>query len=69
LWKQVEAAAGRPWFLGDRSSALDLYVAVMTNWQPGRKWFAAKCPRLHAIAVATERRPELAEVWRSNFPS
>ena len=34
LWGQAEATAGDPWFLGERFSALDIYVAVMTRWRP-----------------------------------
>jgi GST-like protein len=67
LWRQVEAAAGAPWFLGARFSALDLYVGVMNNWQPGPPWFAANAPRLSAIAAACAQRDELAAVWRANF--
>ncbi len=66
LWQTVEAAAGTPWFLGDRVSALDIYIAVMTRWRPGRAWFAGETPRLHAIATAVEALPELAEVIAAN---
>jgi GST-like protein len=68
LWQQLEAAAGAPWFLGERSSALDVFVCVMTRWRPGRAWFAESCPRLLAIAHSMDRRPELASVWAVNFP-
>ncbi len=67
LWDQAEHAAGRPWFLGDRRSALDIYVGAMTRWEPRREWFAAACPRLHAIALSIEAEPRLAAVWRRNF--
>jgi GST-like protein len=67
LWKQVEEAAGAPWFLGDRRSALDLYIAVMTNWRPGRKWFSANTPKLEAIAQATAADPKVAAVLERNF--
>jgi GST-like protein len=67
LWKQLEGAAGAPWFLGERSSVIDVYVSVMSRWRPGRAWFAEHCPRLHAIARATDARPELAAVWKANF--
>jgi GST-like protein len=49
-------------------SALDLYIAVMTRWRPRRAWFAAHAPKLHGIALAAERVPEIAGVWRRNFP-
>jgi GST-like protein len=67
LWKQVEDAAGTPWFLGDRMSAIDLYIAVMVNWRPGRKWFAANTPKLDAIAKAAAAIPKVAAVLERNF--
>jgi GST-like protein len=67
-WRVVEAnIAPQPWFLGQRFSALDLYVAVMTRWRPRRDWFKANCPKLHAIALAADREPRLVEIWRRNF--
>ena len=67
LWLQLEEAAGAPWFLGARMSALDLYVAVMTHWRPGRKWFAANTPRLTAIAEKTAATPGVAVVIAKSF--
>jgi GST-like protein len=67
LWLQVEAAAGAPWFLGHRMSAIDLYIAVMTRWRPGRKWFAAHTPRLLAIAEKASATPGVADVIARNF--
>lgn len=67
LWEQVEAAAGTPWFLGDRFSALDLYVTVMTHWRPGRKWFEAHTPKLLAIAQKAAATPKVAAVMQRNF--
>ena len=66
LWRQVESAAGAPWFLGERFSALDIYIGVMTRWRPRRGWFEAETPRLFAIARKTDQRPELKETWRRN---
>jgi GST-like protein len=68
-WRQVEGelAPGGPWFLGRHFSVLDLYVSVMTRWRPRRPWFAEHCPRLHAIALAADRDPRLAEVWARNW--
>jgi GST-like protein len=69
LWSMVEQECQDPWFLGGRPSALDIYVAVMTRWRPRRPWFAAQCPRLHAVALRTDARPDLAAVWQCNFPA
>jgi GST-like protein len=67
LWGQLEAAAGAPWFLGERRSALDLYLAVMTRWRPGRKWFEAHAPRVTAVATKTAATPGVAAVISRNF--
>jgi GST-like protein len=64
----VAREAGAEWFLGLRFSALDIYLAVMTRWRPRRPWFAEHLPVLHGIAARAETRPELAQVWRRNFP-
>jgi GST-like protein len=68
LWGQVEEAAGTPWFLGDRFSALDIYLCVMTHWRPRRGWFEANCPRLSAIAKSADAEPRLGAVWSRNWP-
>jgi GST-like protein len=69
LWAQAEANVGSPWFLGDRFSALDIYLAVMTRWQPRRAWFAENRPGLHAIALRADTEPRLTGVWQRNFPN
>jgi GST-like protein len=68
LWRMVQPAARAPWFLGERLSALDLYVAVMTHWRPGRGWFAENAPELMAIAKRAAELPALDAAWRRNFP-
>jgi GST-like protein len=68
LWRVVEGVLGDPWFLGARFSALDIYVSVMTRWTPRRPWFAANLPKVSALALRTDAVPELAAVWRRNFP-
>ena len=67
LWMQLEEAAGEPFFLGERLGALDLYIAVMTRWRPGRKWFTANTPKLMAIAEKTAATPQVAAVIAKNF--
>jgi GST-like protein len=67
LWRQVEAAARAPWFLGPRFSMLDVYLAVMTRWRPRRAWFAEHCPRIAAIATAVDDDPRLRALWAANF--
>ena len=67
LWRQVEAAAGSPWFLGAERSALDVYLAVMVHWRPGRKWFVANTPKIAAIAKNAAALPAVAPVMRRHF--
>jgi GST-like protein len=66
LYSLLEAAAGAPWFLGERLSALDIYVCVITRWRPRREWFAANAPKLAAIASRTEQVPALGAWWQRN---
>lgn len=54
LWKYFESLLPRsgPWALGKRFSAIDLYLASMTLWGPGKKWFEQELPRLAKIGEA-----------------
>jgi GST-like protein len=67
LWLQIEAEAGTPWFLGERFSALDLYLAVMTRWRPGRLWFEKHTPTAVRIAKRATALDAVAPVMRKNF--
>jgi GST-like protein len=69
LWRQVNGEAGAPYFLGERFSALDIYIAVMTRWRPKRGWFEIEAPRLFAIARHADQIPELRPVWTRNWPA
>ena len=69
LWRQVESEAGAPWFLGERFSALDVYIGLMTRWRPKRGWFEMETPRLFAIARKVDAMPELKEMWARNTNS
>ncbi len=68
LWAQVEHHAGAPWFLGNRFSALDIFLCVMTRWRPRRAWFEANRPRLYAIAASADAETRLGAVWFRNWP-
>jgi GST-like protein len=69
LWLQLESEVGDSgWVLGERPSALDIYVCVMSHWRPRRAWIAEHCPELHRIALVTEKLPALAPVMARNFP-
>ena len=68
LWRMVEHEARGGWFLGERLSVLDLYIAAMSHWRPRRPWFAEHCPKLDAIAKRADALPELEAIWHRNFP-
>lgn len=59
-------ACDRNSFLGT-FSALDIYLAVMTRWTPGRAWFAEHAPKLCAIGEKLDKDPCLTAVWKTNF--
>jgi GST-like protein len=67
LWRQVEAAALAPWFLGERMSAIDLYLVAMTRWRPRREWFMANTPKLVAIATRAGGLEVLAPLVNRHF--
>ena len=67
LWRQLDGEAGSPFFLGERFSALDIYLGAMTHWRPARAWFKANCPKVHAIALKADTHPGPAEVFQRNF--
>jgi GST-like protein len=69
LWRQVNGEAGAPFFLGERFSALDIYIDIMTRWRPKRGWFELETPKLFAIARHTDRVPQLRPVWARNWPA
>jgi GST-like protein len=67
MWKWIEAEAKGPWFLGDRMSALDLYLAAMTRWRPGILWFAKNTPKLTAVAKRASELPQVQPIIARNF--
>ena len=67
LFRQMEAAASAPWFLGERMSAIDLYVLAMTRWRPGREWFEANAPTLVTIANRAGDLEALKPIVARNF--
>ncbi|MDQ2103226.1 glutathione S-transferase family protein [Azospirillum isscasi] len=68
LWLWLESQmGGGPWVLGERFSALDIYVGAMVHWRPRRDWFAEHCPNLSGVAGRVLALPTLVPVWHRNF--
>lgn len=64
MWLQVEAAARGPqFFLGEKESLIDSYIAVMVHWRPRRAWFTRNAPKLEAIATHIAKDQKLAPVF------
>ena len=67
-WLAFEARIEpRPYLLGDRLSVLDVYVAMISRWRPGRAWLVEHCPRAMTSVATTEAHPVIAAVWARNF--
>jgi len=66
LWRFVESQVNGPWFLGERWSALDIYVWTMAHWRPGRDWLRAECPNLHKISTSMAGRAATKRVAARN---
>jgi GST-like protein len=68
MYRVMEDHAGEPWFLGERFTALDIYLCTLTRWRPGRDWFAENTPKLSASATASDVIEKLKATWQRNFP-
>ncbi|MDA7948986.1 MAG: glutathione S-transferase family protein [Hyphomicrobiaceae bacterium] len=68
LYLALNGQATGPWFLGDRLSAIDIYICAMTHWLPRRPWFEENTPALISIADAAKRVERFGDVWTRNYP-
>jgi GST-like protein len=62
-----QIAPGR-YILGDELSVLDLYVAVVSRFAPGRARFYRSAPKMGEIVRRVDADPRLAEFWMKRFP-
>ncbi|MDP2260622.1 MAG: glutathione S-transferase family protein [Caulobacter sp.] len=54
--------------LGDDLSVLDLYVAVVSRWGPGRNRFYRVAPGMAPVVRRVDADPRLADFWAERFP-
>ncbi len=67
FWKIMEGALGAgPYALGRRFSALDLYIANLSQWTV-KDWLYENCPKLRAVIANTAKRPRTGPVWQRHF--
>lgn len=68
-WRAMEAEVEpRPFIFGETMTFLDLYVAVVSRWTPGRADFASACPKLAAMVKRVDEDPRLQALWAERFP-
>jgi GST-like protein len=53
---------------GEDISVLDLYVTVVSRWEPGRRRFYAIAPRMGDIVRRVDADPRLGDLWARRFP-
>jgi GST-like protein len=56
------------YILGDELSVLDLYVAVVSRWGPGRARFYHEAPKMAGVVRRVDADPRLAAFWAKRFP-
>ena len=67
-WEILEQALVPAPFLGGATmTMLDVYVATVSWWRPGRAWLARHCPRIAAACTRIDADPRVAPVWERNF--
>ena len=68
-WRMMDEqiTPGR-YILGDELSVLDLYVAVISRFSPGRTRFYKSAPKMAAIVRRVDADPSLKEFWAKRFP-
>lgn len=68
-WRMMDEqiSPGR-YILGDEFSVLDLYVAVISRFAPGRTRFYKSAPRMAEIIRRVDADPRLKAFWSKRFP-
>lgn len=56
------------YLLGDDLSVLDLYVAVVSRWGPGRNRFYREAPGMAPVVRRVDADPRLEAFWAARFP-
>ncbi|MEJ8811372.1 glutathione S-transferase family protein [Variovorax ureilyticus] len=69
-WRMMDAQVprGTPYLLGAKLGVLDLYVAVVSRWTPGRHRFYREAPRMAEVVRRVDAEPRLADFWAARFP-
>jgi GST-like protein len=67
-WTLLEQALKpAPYLLGREMTALDVYAAMLSRWEPGRAWVDEHCRQVASALALTEQDGIVARVWERNF--
>jgi GST-like protein len=67
-WTLLEQALKpAPYLLGSEMTALDMYAAMLSRWEPGRAWVDEHCRQVASALALAEKDPIVARVWARNF--
>lgn len=60
-WRVVENALGaREWLVGDRCTAADIYLQMVSTWDQDPESFGLRCPNVIGVAAAVAQRPAVS---------
>ena len=64
---EAQITPGR-FLLGEEIGVLDLYVAVVSRWGPGRRRFYKDARGMAEAVRRVDAEPRLAALWAERFP-
>ncbi len=69
-WRVMDAQVPRgcPYLLGESLTVLDLYVTVVSRWQPRRLRFYREAPRMAEVVRRVDAEPRLEAHWAARYP-
>jgi GST-like protein len=68
-WSTMEAQLDPGLFLlGDDITVLDIYVAVISRWEPRRRRLYEIAPRIGEVVRRVDVDPRLMDLWSRRFP-
>jgi GST-like protein len=68
-WSVMETQISPAEFLlGSDPTVLDLYVAAVSRFTPGRDRFARAAPQMNAVVQRVDALPQLVALWARRFP-
>ena len=69
-WQVIEQALqDQAWLLGDKFSAADLYLMMLTTWDEDPDGLTGRCPNVMRLAGAAAERPATARALARHTPN